>query len=300
MDLHLADEVRAAIECGMPVVALESTVIAHGLPYPENIRTAMRCEAAIRGSGAVPATIALIGGEIRIGLSAAEIEALGSTDKARKISQKDLAIAAAMRLDAATTVSGTAALAHKAGIRVFATGGIGGVHRGDGSDVSGDLPTLSRTPITVVCSGAKVILDLPRTREWLETFGVAVLGWETDELPAFYSRRSGLPVDQAVTSAAEVAAIAMARDELGYEAALLVGVPVPAEFELPREEVEAVVSEAIAAANEEGVRGKALTPFLLSRMASVSEGRTLAANIALLENNARVAGKIATAMSETA
>ncbi|MBK7394119.1 MAG: pseudouridine-5'-phosphate glycosidase [Chloracidobacterium sp.] len=297
MKLSILEEVSRAIEQRQPVVALESTVIAHGLPYPQNIETAMKCEAAVRDGGAVPATIAVFSGEFCVGLNRDQIEQLAIRKDIRKISRRDLPIAVANKLDCATTVATTAFIAHMAGIKVFATGGIGGVHRGFDADISADLPELAQTPITVVCSGAKIVLDLDRTREWLETNGITVLGWQCDELPAFYSRVSGLEIDQRVDRADEVAAIAAARDQLGLKNSILVTVPVPAEFEIDRAALESILADALKLADEKGVGGKEITPFLLSQMSERSGGRTLAANIALLENNARVAAEIAKSLT---
>lgn len=296
MEIKFSPEVSDAINEGRPVVALESTVIAHGLPYPQNIETANWLETVVREGGAVPATIAVFGGEFYVGLSGDQIEQLAKRKDIRKISRRDLAIAVASRLDCATTVATTSFIAHRAGIKVFATGGIGGVHRGFSADISADLPELARTPITVVCSGAKIVLDLPATREWLETFGITVLGWQCDEMPAFYSRTSGLTIDERVETAAEVAAIARSRDQLDLTSAVLVTVPVPDRFEVGRDELESILAEALTLADKQGIRGKEITPFLLSQMSKRSGGRTLAANIALLENNARVAAEIAVAM----
>lgn len=290
-------EVLDAIEDGVPVVALESTVIAHGLPYPQNLETAQKLESVVRVNGAVPATIAVLGGEFCVGLNSAQIEKLATDKNIRKISRRDLPIALAKKLDGATTVSTTAFVAHRARIKVFATGGIGGVHRGYFADVSADLPELAQTPITVVCSGAKIVLDLPATREWLETNGVSVLGWQCDELPAFYARSSGLKVDERIETATDAAAIALSRDELGLKNAVLVTVPVPAEFEIERSELESILAEALEFAGKDNIAGKEITPFLLSQMSQRSGGRTLAANIALLENNARVAAEIAKAIN---
>ncbi len=299
MNLSISGEIREAIRSGSPIVALESTVIAHGLPYPQNIETAMKCEAAVRAGGSVPATIAVFGGEFCVGLDRDQIEQLATRKDIRKISRRDLPIAVANKLDCATTVATTTFIAHMAGIKVFATGGIGGVHRGFDADISADLPELAQTPITVVCSGAKIVLDLDRTREWLETNGITVLGWQCDELPAFYSRVSGLAIDERVDSAAEVAAIATARDELGLKNSILVTVPVPEEFEIDRSELESILADALKLADEKGINGKEITPFLLSQMSDRSGGRTLAANIALLENNARVAAEISVAEALT-
>ena len=297
MNLRISGQVSEAIRSGSPVVALESTVITHGLPYPQNIETAMKCEAAVRDGDAVPATIAVFGGEFCVGLDQGRIEQLATRKDIRKISRRDLPIAVANKLDCATTVATTTFIAHMAGLKVFETGGIGGVHRGFDADISADLPELAQTPITVVCSGAKIVLDLERTREWLETNGITVLGWQCDELPAFYSRVSGLAIDQRVDRADEVAAIASARDELGLKNSILVTVPVPAEFEIDRAELESILAEALKLADEKGINGKEITPFLLSQLSERSGGRTLAANIALLENNARIAAALAVALA---
>ncbi len=297
MNINLSREVAEAIEQGNPVVALESTVIAHGLPYPQNIETALRCEAAVRENGAIPATIAVFGGGFCIGLDRGQLEYLALGNGIRKISRRDLPIAVANKLDCATTVATTAFVAHRAGIKVFATGGIGGVHRGFDADVSADLPELAQTPVTVVCSGAKIVLDLPRTREWLETHGVTVLGWRCDQLPAFYSRSSGLDVDERIEDADSAARIIRARDNLDLKSAILVTVPVPEDNEIGLSEIESILAEALTRAEAENIAGKAITPFLLSQMSRLSEGRTLSANISLLENNARVAASIASALA---
>ena len=297
MNINLSREVAEAIEQGNPVVALESTVIAHGLPYPQNIETALRCEAAVRENGAIPATIAVFGGEFCIGLDRGQLEYLALGNGIRKISRRDLPIAVANKLDCATTVATTAFVAHRAGIKVFATGGIGGVHRGFYADVSADLPELAQTPVTVVCSGAKIVLDLPRTREWLETNGVTVLGWRCDQLPAFYSRSSGLDIDERIEDADSAARIIRARDNLELKSAILVTVPVPEDNEIGLSEIESILAEALTRAEAENIAGKAITPFLLSQMSRLSEGRTLSANISLLENNARVAASIASALA---
>ena len=291
--LKLSEEVEAALREGRAVVALESTVIAHGLPRPLNLETARRLERAVRGRGAVPATVAVIGGELRVGLEEAELERLAYGDGVRKVSRRDLAVAVAQGLDGATTVAGTLWVAARAGVKVFATGGIGGVHRGALPDVSADLPELARTPMTVVCSGAKSVLDLPATREWLETHGVCLVGYGCDEMPAFYTRRSGLPVDARADSPADAARLARARDALGLEASLVVCVPVPAEAEVDARLADEWLAEAISEAEGRGVRGRELTPFLLAHMARRSGGATLRANVALLEENARVAADIA-------
>ncbi len=287
------EEVANALTNKKLIVALESTVIAHGLPYPQNLETAQKLENIIRENGAIPATIAVFNGEFCVGLDEEQIEQLATDKNIRKISRRDLPVAIAKKLNCATTVATTAFIAHKAGIKVFATGGIGGVHRGFAADISADLPELSQTPITVVCSGAKIVLDLPATREWLETYGITVLGWECDEMPAFYSRKSGLAVDEKVETAEETAKIIRARDELNLKNAILLTVPVPEEFEIENSELEEILAEALKLADEKNINGKEITPFLLSQMAEKSAGKTLAANIALLENNARIAAQVA-------
>ena len=291
--LNICSEVADAIRDRRPVVALESTVIAHGLPRPQNLQTANRLQEIAREAGAVPATIGIIGGKLTVGLSDEEIRLLAEKPDIRKISTRDLPIAVAQGLDGATTVASTLWIAHRAGIKVFATGGIGGVHRGSLPDVSADLPELARTPIAVVCSGAKIVLDLPATREWLETHAITIVGYQCDELPAFYSRRSGLPVDTRADDVTAVVNIFRAQRTLGLESALVVGVPVPPKAEVPAEELQQVLTTALEDAEWNGIVGPALTPFLLRQMAERSGGATLRANIALLENNAHVAAQIA-------
>jgi pseudouridylate synthase len=293
---HLSAEVQAAIAANKAVVALESTVIAHGLPRPQNLETARRLEQLVREAGALPATIAILKGRPHIGLNAEQLAFIAESDDVHKLSRRDLPIAVARGWDGATTVATTAWIASRLGIGVFATGGIGGVHRGELPDISADLPELARTSVVVVCSGAKIILDLPATREWLETNGVTVIGFGTDEFPAFYSRTSGLAVDVRADSAEEVAAISRARRELDLPGALLVTVPIPAEAEIPARRLEEVLSRALDVAVTQHIRGRELTPFLLARMAEFSQGETLKANIALLENNVRVASQIAKAL----
>lgn len=294
--LNITPEVADAIRDNRPVVALESTVIAHGLPHPQNLQTALRLQEVIRDGGAVPATIAIIGGRLTVGLNDDQIQLLAEGRNVRKISTRDISIAVAQGWDGATTVAATIWIAHCAGIKVFATGGIGGVHRGSLADISADLPELARTPIVVACSGAKIVLDLPATREWLETHAITVLGYQCDEFPAFYSRASGLKVDAHAESPAAIANIFRAQRDLGLESALLVTAPVPAKFEVPAEELQVVLTTALEDAEWKGIGGPALTPFLLSQMAERSGGATLRANIALLENNARVAAEIARAL----
>lgn len=293
----LSREVEESVASNQAVVALESTVIAHGLPRPLNLQTARRLEQIVREEGATPATIAILKGRLAVGLTEDEIEHVAESRDVKKISRRDLALAVARGWDGATTVASTMWIAHRAGVRVFATGGIGGVHRGALPDVSADLPELASTPMTVVCSGAKIVLDLAATREWLETHGVTLLGYGTDELPAFYARSSGLPVDARVDDPSEVALISEAQRALGTEGAILVTVPVPAEHEVPAAPLEEALKAALVEAETEGIKGRDLTPFLLTRMGEQTGGVTLAANVALLENNARVAARIARALS---
>ena len=297
--LTINDEVKAALHSGQPVVALESTLITHGLPYPTNVETALAMEAAVRESGATPATIAILKGAITVGIRAQEIEALAQlpADSVRKCSRRDLAIAIALKQNGATTVAGTMIVANMARIKVFATGGIGGVHRGQPHDVSADLTELGRTPVTVVSSGAKSILDLPLTLEVLETYGVPVLGYRTDVLPAFYSARTDLPIDQRIESAAEAAAIIRAAEEIGAKNGILIAVPAPADKALAPEIAEAAIAQATQEAEASGIAGKDITPFVLSRVSELTDGASMAANIALLVNNARVAGQIALELS---
>ncbi|MDT5270098.1 MAG: pseudouridylate synthase [Acidobacteriota bacterium] len=294
---QVSEEVRAAIDEGRAVVALESTVISHGLPRPQNLETARRLEQTVREGGAVAATVAVLGGRLCVGLEEGQLARLAEGEGVRKVSRRDLPLVVSRGEDGATTVAGTLWIASRAGVKVFATGGIGGVHRGQLPDISADLPELARTPMTVVCSGAKSVLDLPATREWLETHGVCVVGYGCDEMPAFYTRRSGLAVDARADTGAEVARVVRARDTLGLEAALVVTVPVPEGFEVDEHVMEESLSEALSVAAARGVTGRELTPFLLAHMSWRSGGATLRANVALLENNARVAAEIAVAMS---
>jgi pseudouridine-5'-phosphate glycosidase len=295
---NLSTEVEAALRERRAIVALESTVIAHGLPRPQNIETARRLEEIVREEGATPATIAVLGGKLCVGLSAAQLEHVANSQTIHKLSTRDLPVAIARAWDGATTVASTAFIAARAGLMVFATGGIGGVHRGALPDVSADLPELARTHLAaVVCSGAKSVLDLPATREWLETHGVTVVGYGCDEMPGFYTRSSGLPVDARCDSPAEVAKLVRARRELGMAGALLVTVPVPVEDQVPRHVVEDALGEALGEASQQGIAGRELTPFLLTRISERSGGATLRANLALLESNARVAAQIAVALN---
>jgi pseudouridine-5'-phosphate glycosidase len=297
-EIHIASEIAQALAGGTPVVALESALITHGFAPPANLQMARRMEAAVRESGALPATVAVLGGEARVGLADEELARLAADRAASKVSLRDLPLAlATRRTNGGTTVAATMHLAHRAGIRVFATGGIGGVHRGHPEDVSADLPALASNPIVVVCAGAKAILDLPRTLEYLETHGVPMIGYGTDELPAFYSRHSGLRLDARVEAPEEVAHIAQARGVLGLPMALLVCVPVPEADELLAAEAEAAITQAVEEAEANGVSGKALTPFLLARLVELTGGRARRANEALLLNNARVAAHIAQALA---
>jgi len=296
---QLSPEVARALSRGAPVVALESTVISHGLPYPDNLQLAQKMESTVRGQGAVPATVAVMDGKIYIGLDTAQIERLARGTSVRKISVRDIAPAIAQKAVGGTTVAGTLAAARIAGLRVFATGGIGGVHRqtpkGDGYsyDVSADLTQLAHTPLVVVSAGAKAILDLPATLEMLETLGVPVLGFQTDEFPAFYSRHSGLQVSASVETPEEIAAIAQTHWQMGFESAILVANPPPEKDALPPEAVEGAIQQALDEAQEQGIHGQGVTPFLLRRVSEITGGDSLRANLALLLNNANLAAKIA-------
>jgi len=296
--LVVAPAVETALAAGTAVVALESTIIAHGLPYPDNLAVAHELEAAVTAGGAVAATIAIVDGVARIGLPADALERLAA-DGARfaKAGATDLAVHLARGTSAATTVSATALLAAKAGIRVFATGGIGGVHRGDSGDVSHDLYALARTPIAVISAGAKALLDLPRTLELLESLGVLVIGHGTDELPAFYTRASGLALDHRVDDVATLAAICRARWDQLDGGGVLVANPIPAEAALDAAAIDAVIADAIAEAARTGVVGKRLTPFLLARIATVTRGAAVRANRALAQANARVGAALAVALA---
>lgn len=294
----LLREVADALLNGYPVVALESAVVTHGLPRPENLHLAQSLEQEVRQQGAVPATIALLDGKVRIGLRPAELERLAEEKDTRKISRRDFGIAIARGESGGTTVCGTLIAARAAGIRVFATGGIGGVHRDAPFDISADLPELGRSPLAVVCAGAKAILDLPSTLEYLETAGVPVVGYRTREFPAFYSRESGLAVNVTVQEPAEVAAICKAHWATGIESAVLVANPPPEEEALPAAEINADIEKALAEARAQGVRGAAVTPFLLSRVSHLSRGASLKANLALLRSNVFLAAQIAKELTE--
>lgn len=296
-----SQEAAVARRFGAALVALESAVITHGLPHPENLRLAHSLEQVVREHGATPATVAVMNGKIHIGLTDSELEELGNRvgdqSGVRKISRRDFGIALARREYGGTTVAATLIAARMAGIAVFATGGIGGVHRDAPYDISADLPELSSSPVVVVCAGAKAILDLPATVEYLETMGVPVIGYGTDEFPAFYSSESGLPVTVRVDSPQEVASIARAQWDLGLQGALLVVQPPPPEAALPAEKIERVIQQALKEAQQAKIRGAAVTPFLLERVSSISGGASLNANLALLQNNARLAAQIAVAIA---
>ncbi|HRT06050.1 MAG TPA: pseudouridine-5'-phosphate glycosidase [Kiritimatiellia bacterium] len=295
--LRFHPEVRDALAAGRPVVALESTLITHGLPYPVNQEVASGMEKAVRDAGAVPATIAVLKGQITVGITAEELAYLAQAKDVRKCSRRDFPIVLAQKGDGATTVAGTMIVAHLAGIRVFATGGIGGVHRGHPFDVSADLLELAQTPVAVVCAGAKAILDLPLTLEVLETHGVPVVGYQCANFPAFYTRDSGLPLDVRCDRPEDVAAILRARETLGFNTGTLIATPVPAEHELPAEVAEKAIAQALEEAEERGVRGKYVTPFLLARVSELTHEESRTANVALLQNNARVAALIAGALA---
>jgi pseudouridine-5'-phosphate glycosidase len=297
--LSAAPEVSAALAAGHPVVALESTIISHGMPYPQNLEMARRVEAIIREEGAVPATIAVADGRIHVGLGDALLERLATAKDVAKLSRRDMGAILASGGLGATTVSATMIAAHLAGIRVFATGGIGGVHRGAETslDISADLEELARTPVAVVCAGAKSILDLPKTLEYLETRGVPVIGYGTDTLPAFFCRSSGLALALRRDTPEEVAAMLAAQAVLGFPAGAVIANPIPEAHALPEAEIDAVITAALADADRDGIAGKAVTPYLLARIVELTEGRSLIANIALVENNARVGARIAKALA---
>ena len=294
--LDIAPEVAEALKNGKPVVALESTIISHGMPYPKNVETAMLVEKTIRDNGAVPATIAIIGGRLKAGLSAEEIEYLGKAGSAvAKASRRDLAALVAAGKDGATTVTTTMMIAHMAGISIFATGGIGGVHRGAETtmDISADLEELGSTPVMVVCAGAKSILDLGLTLEYLETKGVPVIGYGTDELPAFYTRHSGFGVDYRADSPAQLAGMFKAQKELGLKGGMLVTNPIPEEYAMDKAVIDAAIDQAMKESIEQGIHGKEATPFLLAKVVELTGGSSLESNIQLVLNNATLAAKTA-------
>ena len=294
--LDCSPEVSAALAAGKPVVALESTIISHGMPYPQNVETALRVEQTIRENGATPATIAIIGGRLKAGLTPAEIEHLGKKGRGvAKASRRDLPVLVARGEDGATTVTTTMIIAHMASIKVFATGGIGGVHRGAETtmDISADLEELAMTPVMVICAGAKSILDLGLTLEYLETKGVPVIGYGTEELPAFYTRKSGFKVDYRIDTPEELAAAFRAKLEMGLSGGMLVTNPIPEAYSMDPERINAAIDQAIAECNAKGIKGKDTTPFLLARIKDITGGDSLASNIQLVLNNARLAARTA-------
>jgi pseudouridylate synthase len=299
LPIAYSKEVAAAKHRGAPIVALESTIITHGMPYPGNIEMARSVESIIREEGAVPATIAVINGTLHIGLEPEELEALAQTTGAMKVSRADLAFAIAERRTGATTVAATMIAAARAGIHVFATGGIGGVHRGaeESFDISADLEELARTPVIVVCAGAKAILDVPKTLEVLETRGVPVVTFGSTEFPAFWSRASGLQSPLTLNSPAAIANFQTTREQLGIDGGMLIANPVPEADEIPREEMEIYIERALDSAERDEISGKAVTPYLLSTIFDITEGRSLKTNIALVENNARLAAEISVALT---
>ena len=299
--LSISPEVQEALQAGKPVVALESTIISHGMPYPQNVETALRVEQTIRDNGAVPATIAILGGKLKAGCTAEEIEYLGKKGtEITKASRRDLPVLLARGADGATTVTTTMIIAAMAGIRVFATGGIGGVHRGAQQtfDISADLEELAQTPVMVICAGAKSILDLGLTLEYLETKGVPVIGYRTDELPAFYTRHSGFRVDYRIDTPEELAAAFRAKTDCGLKGGMLVTNPIPEQYSMPEDVINAAIGQALAEADKKGVHGKQCTPFLLAKVKELTGGDSLEANIRLVLNNARLAALTATALSE--
>ena len=294
--LEISPEVRDALAAGKPVVALESTIISHGMPYPQNVETAMNVERIVRENGAVPATVAIIGGRLKAGLSADEIEYLGKKGyDVTKASRRDLPVLVSRGEDGATTVATTMIIAAMAGIRVFATGGIGGVHRGAEvtMDISADLEELARTPVLVVCAGAKSILDLGLTLEYLETKGVPVIGYGTSELPAFYTRKSGFGVDYRLDTPEEIAAAFRAKLEMGLEGGMLVTNPIPEQYSMDPDVINSAIDKAVAEAKARGIKGKQTTPFLLAKIKDITGGDSLASNIRLVYNNAALAAQVA-------
>lgn len=294
-----SSEVQQALHDHAPITALETAVVTHGLPFPHNLSLGLDLEAQIRSLGVVPATIGLLDGKVHIGLTADELHRL-ATEPARKISRRDYGAVLASRQNGGTTVAGTLIAARSVGIQVFATGGIGGVHRDSHFDISADLPELSRSPLVVVCAGAKAILDLPATMEYLETMGVPVIGYQTDEFPAFYSSHSGLGVDYRADSPEEIAQIAVTQWALGIESAVLVVNPPPPEAALPKEIIENAVQQALEEARQQNISGARMTPFLLTRVSQMTHGDSLQANLSLLQNNAQLAARIAACISKTA
>lgn len=300
--LEIHPNVEKALKENKAVVALESTIIAHGMPYPQNVETALKVEEIIRNNGAVPATVGIINGKIKVGLSTEEIEHMAKSDEVVKVSRRDIPFVISKKLDGATTVAGTMIAASLAGIKVFATGGIGGVHRGAERtfDVSADLMELANTNVAVVCAGAKSILDIGLTLEYLETYGVPVVGFKTEEFPAFYTRKSGFSVDYRVNSAEELAAAVKAKLDLNLKGGLVIGNPIPEEYEMDYDTINKAIEDALAEAEELEIKGKEATPFLLSKIKSITGGKSLESNIQLVYNNAEVGAKLAVELSKLA
>ena len=298
--LDIKPEVAEAIKAGKAVVALESTIISHGMPYPRNVETALKVEKIIRDGGAIPATIAILGGRLKVGLTESEIEYLGKTPNVIKTSRRDIPFIIAKKLDGATTVASTMILAAMAGIKVFATGGIGGVHRGaqETFDISADLQELAHTNVAVVCAGAKSILDIGLTLEYLETNGVPVVGYQTEELPAFYTRKSGFKVDYRIDDTRELALALKAKWDLDLNGGLVVANPIPAEFEMDYEVITTAIKTAVLEADKAGIKGKESTPFLLAKVKELTGGDSLDSNIELVYNNARVATSLAVELAK--
>lgn len=298
--LEISSEVKNALKEGKPVVALESTIISHGMPYPRNVETALKVEEIIRENGAIPATIAILGGKLKVGLSEEEIEYLGKAENVIKTSRRDIPFIIAKKLDGATTVASTMIIANLAGIKVFATGGIGGVHRGAQQtfDISADLEELARTNVAVVCAGAKSILDIGLTLEYLETKGVPVVGFKTEELPAFYTVKSGYKVDYKVESEEELAKALKAKWDVNLNGGMVVANPIPEEYAMDYDEITNAIESAVKEAEEKGIKGKASTPFLLSKVKDITAGKSLDANIELVYNNAKVGAKLALELSK--
>jgi pseudouridine-5'-phosphate glycosidase len=298
LDIH--PEVAQAKADGRAVVALESTIISHGMPYPQNVATAREVEAIIRSEGAVPATIGIIKGRVKIGLTDEELESFGQNRSVEKVSRRDFPLLIAQKMDGATTVAGTMIAAQWAGIRVFVTGGLGGVHRGvsESWDISADLTELSQTDVAVVCAGVKSILDIPKTLEVLETSGVPVIGYKTDEFPAFFTRSSGCPVLQRVDELRQLASIIKTKYEMGLKGGVVVANPIPLEYEIPAREIDKTIEEALRDAQSQGIQGKGVTPFLLKNIVERTQGRSLKSNIALVKNNARVGAQLAVNLTQ--
>lgn len=293
--MDIKPEVEKALEEGTPVVALESTIISHGMPYPKNVETALAVEEVIRKNGAVPATIAIIGGRIKIGITEEEIEYMAKAENVLKVSRRDFPLVISQKLDGATTVAGTMIAANMAGIKVFVTGGIGGVHRGAGEsfDISADLEELKMTDVAVVCAGVKSILDIGATLEYLETSGVPVITYGADSFPAFYSRESGFSAECRIDDTEKIASLIRTKDQLGLRGGILIACPIPAEDEIPFDKMDVVIKQALKECEEKGVKGKRITPFLLSKIKDLTEGSSLEANIKLVLNNACIGAQIA-------